>query len=352
MKHGFDSIAQRSLYGYLFTFADAPADPAQAQLHGRMKALWEALYANPALLGLPVDADEAYEWFKVNNTNPELNEKYLKVFKGIFQFWQLFYVLARFGRMQDDALYLSKEDLKVRKAAWQAGAVEPLAKADFELVRSKSGVSLRAEEDLLISLQALAKAAEENAFKADGGDKFRLPCRTLFDFARCSFDGEWSYLIRRVDEAYGYDGLLTELEAECLARGYRPYLFTDFGQTGFGFGLELLRGPGGFRIGYNPRKYWQFCFATKNGIGEKKMLENFASLSPAMQKHFISSCRPCTGCMSCTKGGKAKMFTIHATYEGAEYALCPQFPRHEWEHFDRERMELLFEYHELQEKYG
>ena len=61
MKRSFDSIAQRALYGCLFTFADAPADPAQAQLHGRMKVLWEALYANPALLGLPVDADEAYE---------------------------------------------------------------------------------------------------------------------------------------------------------------------------------------------------------------------------------------------------------------------------------------------------
>ena len=184
MKRSFDSIAQRALYGYLFTFADAPADPAQAQLHGRMKALWEALYADPALLGLPVDADEAYEWFKVNNTNPELNEKYLKVFKGIFQFWQLMFVLARHGEVQDGALYLSKEELNARKTSWQAGAVAPLAKAGFELVRDKSGVSLRAEEYLLSSLQALALASEENAIKADGEDKFRLPCRTLFDFAR------------------------------------------------------------------------------------------------------------------------------------------------------------------------
>ena len=81
------------------------------------------------------------------------------------------------------------------------------------------------------------------------------------------------------------------------------------------------------------------------------MLENFERLPQIVQQHMIDICRPCNGCMGCTKGGKNKPFTVTVEYQGKTISLCPQFPCHEWEFLTPQLVERLEAYLEEQVRY-
>jgi len=150
----------------------------------------------------------------------------------------------------------------------------------------------------------------------------------------------------------GLNGLLIELKNRCLKRGYTHEINLSLGSTDLVFNVYFKNEIGGFHIGYNLRKYWQFSFGTINGIGEKAMLEDFDNLDDGMKRHFINICKPCSGCLICTKGGKNKIFTVPVNYDSKEYKLCPSYPRHAWETIDCGLIDTLFKYHDLQIKYN
>lgn len=110
-----------------------------------------------------------------------------------------------------------------------------------------------------------------------------------------------------------------------------------------------MRGIGGFKISFIMRIQGLFVFGTMNGRGEKAMLEQIDKLSPKMQEYFLSICRKCTYCCGCIKGAVKKPFTVTIVQEGVKTELCPMFPRHDWEQLDNKLIDVLFEYHKLQE---
>ena len=82
------------------------------------------------------------------------------------------------------------------------------------------------------------------------------------------------------------------------------------------------------------------------------MLEDFENLDYDLQKHFIQICGNCKYCNGCTKNGRNEIFTVKVNFEGKEYNLCPNFPQHSWDTFDRDLIDVLFKYHNAQEVYG
>lgn len=352
MRRVFSNLAQRALYGNLLAFSDAPTGGSEAALHTAFGNMWRALYDHPALLGLPEYADESSPWGVLNNQNKELDDKYKAVFKGIYEFWKFLQAMALTGAPVDDGLFAEKDALKAEKAVYRLAFTPLLEKGGFSARRDKAGVTLSHPDAGVISaMQSLAKSARERV--SDVKLLWYVNSRSLNDFMRCAFDGSWEYIIDRIDDAQQLGGALKALRTECVSRGYALSMHAECGMAGTsGFGIDFMRGVGGFHITYNPRKTQMFAFGTKNGIGEKKMLENFSSLEPDMQRYFVDICRECTGCMGCTKGGKAKPFTVNVAFDGTKHALCPQFPKHEWESLTPELSDILFRYHELQEKYG
>lgn len=352
MSRVFNNLAQRVLYGHLLTLSDAPAGYPEATLHAVFDNMWRALYDDPALLGLPEYADESTPWGMLNNQHKELDDKYKAVFKGIYEFWKFLQAMALTGAPVDGALFAEKDALKAEKAVFKPAFAPLLEKGGFSARKDRVGVTLsHPDNGVLGALGTLAKTAQERA----SGEKliWYVKSRALNDFMRCSFDGGWEYIIDRIDDAQQMGGALRALRTECVSRGYELRMHAECGAAcTSGFGIDFMRGVGGFHITYNPRKTEMFAFGTKNGIGEKKMLENFSSLEPDMQRYFVDICRECTGCMGCTKGGKSKPYTVNVVFEGTEHPLCPMFPRHEWDNLTPERSDVLFMYHELQEKYG
>lgn len=347
----FCCISQRALYGHLLALADAPeSNPSGAKLQRAMKDMWYSLYDDPGLLGLPAFGDESYPWDVVNNQYPELNEKYLGIFKTIYEFWKFLQAMALSGECRSGALFAGKEALKAHKAAYKPAFATLLGKGGFTAKKDKTGATLfHSDGDVLPAMQQLARACEERSAAYELAWTARA--HSMFDFMRCSYGGEWEYLLDRIDFEQSTGGQLRALWERCRAQGYSGALSTDCcPSSSSGFSIELSRGVGGFLITYNPRKTRKFGFGTRNGIGEKKMLENFDALDADLQRHFIDICRPCNGCMGCTRGGRARPFTVKVNLDGKDYALCPQFPNHTWPEYTPQLIEMLFKYHDLQEK--
>ena len=211
--------------------------------------------------------------------------------------------------------------------------------------KSKTEVIIIAENDIIQSFKLLAEKIPVNINP--------WTPYALINFVCCSFNGDFSYLLSRIDNAVELNGLLHEIQNKCLKNGYEKDIKCSFGSSGFDFGISFRNKVGGFVIGYNPRKYWQFYFGSLNSIGVKAMLEDFENLDNDLQKHFVNLCRNCNGCLGCVKGGKNKIFAVNIKYAGKEYNLCPDnYARHNWETINYDLAEVLFKYHAAQEIYG
>jgi hypothetical protein len=342
-KKEFDSITQRVLYGFKFIYSDfSPVDSdiatyqEQEKLHELMGQIINKLYETPALLGLPENPDKAYEWYMVSNQKPDLSTIYLSIYKTLYEFYKFVYIAALHGEMNGDSLSISNETLKANKTGYKPIYNKLLNEVGMEIVKDKSGVSIHTDKNKLAALTLLAVKVPTNINKWTSYE--------LADFVRCSFNGDKDYLLKRTENVNGLNGLLIGLKNKCLEKGYKQEINLHFASTDLSFTIYFKNEVGGFQIEYNPRKYWQFSFGTINGIGEKAMLEGFDNLGDDMRQHFINICRPCSGCLVCTKNGKNKIFTVRVNYAGKDYSLCPSFPCHAWETFDCGLMDNLFKF--------
>jgi len=179
----------------------------------------------------------------------------------------------------------------------------------IDVDKGKTEIMFTAENDIINSLRLLAEKTPVNVNP--------WPPVAIVNFACCSFTNDFSYLLARVDNVKGLNGLLFEIQNNCLENGYEKNIKCSFGTSGFDFRITFQNKVGGFVIGYNPRKYWQFFFGSLNSIGVKAMLENFENLDNDLQKHLIGVCKTCNGCLGCTKGGRNKFFAVKMNYPAA-----------------------------------
>ena len=347
----FDSISQRVLYGLNLIYSDfapvaseAVSEQAQRKLHELMGLLIDKLYERPALLNLTEHKDEAYQACEINNMKPELDKIFQSIFKSLYEFYKFLYISALHGEICGQRLSIGSAALKEHKAGYKPQYSTLLNEIGIRATKDKAGIYITADAELLQSLKLLAEQVPVNINK--------WTPYLLANFACCSFTNDFSFLLQRADQVSGLNGLLFELQKRCLDKGYTQSIECGMSATGIGFSICFKNAIGGFTIGYSSRRVQQFQFGTANGIGEKAMLEDFGNLDRDLQAHFVDICNDCNGCLICTKGGKNKMFATHVIYDGKEYTLCPSYSRHVWDTLDRGLMDVLFKYHDAQEKYG
>lgn len=142
---------------------------------------------------------------------------------------------------------------------------------------------------------------------------------------------------------------ISELFEKYFEKGYKYSITKYFSNSGFWYDILIMRGVGGFKISMNMRTHCMIIFGTANGRGEKAILENMDKLPSEMQEYFLNICRKCNSCRGCIKGVLKNPLTVTVVQRGVKTELCTMFPRHDWERPDRRLIELMFEYHELQE---
>ena len=347
----FETISKRALYGLRLFYSDfSPTESSSAsaqeqkRLHEIMGILVDKLNDDPSLLNLPDDKDEAYQAWEVNNMKPGLDKVYQTIFKSLFEFYKFLYMAALHGKIESGCLTVGSAELKAHKAAYRPLYKTLLYEAGIEISSDKAGVSICADVGVLKSIQLLAGKVPVNVNK--------WTPFVLANFACCSFTGDFSYLLQRTDDANNMDGLLFTMQKEALSKGYVLTVSCEMTATYIGITISFNNGVGGFQIGYNPRKYKPFYFGTANGIGEKAMLDDFDNLDGDLKEHLVKTCKPCNGCLTCTKNGKNKIYTTIVTHNGTEYKLCPSFPWHRWDAYDRGLIDSLYKYHGAQNVYG
>jgi len=121
----FDTISQRIIYGLKFMYSEfVPIESKKADEQGQKKLHWlmgqmiDKLYETPKLLNLADNADEAYEWYAINNTNPELDKVYKSIFKCLFDFYKFLYISFLLGETNDNYLSISNTVLKEHKTSY------------------------------------------------------------------------------------------------------------------------------------------------------------------------------------------------------------------------------------------
>lgn len=348
----FKIISQRIIYGLNFMYSEfvpieseKANEQSQLKLHKLMGQMIDKLYNTPEFLNLADNEDEAYEWYTTNNTKPELDKVYKLIFKNLFDFYKFLYISFLQGITKENCLSIDNKILSKNQASYKPLYKTFLNEIGIDIEKGKVEIMFTAEYDIIQSLRLLAE---------------RIPVNinpwtpyAIINFACCSFTGDFSYLLTRVDSVVGLNSLLLEVQSKCLENGYEQNIKCSFGASGFDFSITFRNRVGGFVIGYNPRKYWQFYFGSLNSIGVKAMLEDFENLDNDLQKYFINVCKTCNGCLGCTKGGKNKIFAIKVKHDGIEYNFCnDNYARYNWETINRDLATVLFKYHAAQEIYG
>lgn len=357
----FESISKRVLFAFRLSFSEfSPAESetvspeSQRMLYDILNDIQNNLYNNPYLLALPADPDDSYPWYLCNNQRPELSAVYTTVFKTLYDFYLFLYTMSRDGELSENNISITKQQLKAKKASYKNTYEDVLNTVGIDVTVSKEGVTLSHMNgnDVFAAFKLLGNRCSRTLFEIPEAWRDSASLQSnLFFFAACCYKCEALYILNRIDELYGMNGLLLRLKASCEEEGYTFAIRTVIAQNEIGMSIDMKYGIGGFQIVYNARKTQKVGFGTLNGIGEKAMLEDFNNLDHDMQDHFISICRSCNGCLGCTKGGKNKLFTVKVVYKGENYNLCPMFPNHTWETMDEALVDRLMKYHELQLKY-
>lgn len=317
----------------------------QQKLHRLMGQIIDKLYETPKLLHFDDNVDEAWEWYTINNSNSELDKIYKSIFKCLFDFYKFLYISFLRGETKNNCLAINNKILSDCKVSYKPHYKTLLNEIGIDVDKGKAEIIFTTENDIIQSLKLLAEKTPVNVNP--------WTPYALINFACCSFTGDFSFLLKRVDNVTGLNGLLFEIQNKCLANNYEKNIKCSFGTSGFDFSITFQNKVGGFVIGYNPRKYWQFYFGSMNSIGVKAMLDDFENLDNDLQKYFINVCKTCNGCLGCTKGGKNKVFAVKVKYNGKEYNLCnDNYGRHNWETINHDLATVLFKYHAAQEIYG
>lgn len=215
----FDTISQRVIYGLNFMYSEfvpieseKADEQSQQKLHRLMGQMIDKLYETPELLNLADNADEAYEWYAINNSNPELDKVYRSIFKCLFDFYKFMYISFLRGETNDNYLSISNIVMKENKTSYKPQYKTLLKEIGIDIEKEKTEIIVIAENDILQSLKLLAEKAPINVNP--------WTPYALINFACCSFTGDFNFLLKKVDNVAGLNGLLLEIQNNCLENGY------------------------------------------------------------------------------------------------------------------------------------
>lgn len=348
----FDNLPQRFLYGIRSLFADfeAVSDPvsenAQKDFYNLLKQCIETLYAHPEELGLPVTPDMFFRALRTDNVRTELDPYMKPVRETIQDFYNLLYLAGYEGVMEADTVTLLKEQLKLNKIRFRKPFPAFLEKIGIRCTGDKEKIVFQIPDrpDMIAAWHLLAERTGSEPFSGKGPAPF-----AVMKFACGLYTDDPQYLVTRAAEIHD------------LPRDFFAPYFRELEQAGFEWrvsgnlfetNIGVFGKVSGLNIQFNAQRDQSYYFMAHNCCGSKAMLAEFDALSPAIQDYMIQSCRPCGNCMSCTKNGKNKPFTMQVLYRGEPVSLCPQFPRREWFEPTEKLLGDLTGYVKLQETYG
>lgn len=347
-KTTFDSIAQRILYGLVFSYSDDSfiENASEVEWYNIMKHMLFRVYEDPSLLGLPVDLDDSFRLHQCNNEKPELIKIYKKSMKVITNFYKFLYYTGLYGVIENDVLTIDRSVFNEYKVVIKDSFLELLGAEGIVYNKSKESISF--ESVSVIAWKLLSETV--TSFDDNMTRAFDVK---LFKFACCVFSNDLSYWIRKVEKLNDLEsGFFKKYEKILLDKGYEKQMDIEFNHNSLIISHQYVSKVSGFSVSYHFHRVEQFYFSVLNSIGAKAILEDFHKMKDNIKVYLMMSCRRCNGCNRCTKGGKYKRMAVDVVFNDEQISLCPDFPNKEWLSVNDVQMSTIIDYIELQNIYG
>lgn len=330
ISHDFDSLAQRILYSYVGTFpnfkpiqSEVATENSQKQFHRFMKDIAEKSYDNPEILNLPIQPDDYYGDWQLQNRKPELIENMRKHIKKIADFYLLLLKIGEIAVLHDNKLCVNKNDKK-----FASKTLARLANFGLRSENRKEEVAFWSDTypDMLQAWKLLATISI-------GNDK-----NPLLIFSRCMFDPNYSYasdIFRNlVADKSAYQMLENFFKQNDYKRiDIREDEISQDWVKSYSKKEEPLKASwaekshGGISITYNYRKRNQIVFGLRVPRF-KELLAYFDEMDDQLKEFVIDKTKKCDGCGYCTqtdKTGTRKPQYMSVNHNGT-YNLCQLFP--------------------------
>lgn len=325
----FNSLAQRIIYSYTGTFpkfvaakSDKATEHSQKQMYDFMWNIAQKLYNAPEVLELPVQQDDSYLDWELQNRKPQLIEAMRKHIKKIDDFYLLLLRLGELGKVKDDKLYVSKNDMKLMG--------KTLARLERFGLMSESGkgeVVFWSNEhtDLFPAWKLLVDVSVSQK-------------NSLLYFSRCMFDTEYSYASDIFEALMENKSAFQMLCNFFVQNGYKLVdcreneVSLDWVKK-YGKKDEPLKASwaerehGGISIYYDYKKKNQIVFGLRVPKFKELML-HFDEMDDQLKEFVIAKTKKCDGCGYCTqtdKTGTRKPQFASVVHNG-EFNLCLLFP--------------------------
>ena len=356
IKNEFKNYAERILYGRIVRFSEknfidhkTVSRQAQEQLHDLMSEMILEIQKNPVALNIPDIPDNPMKPGWTATHFPEHAKQRGEVTVPIDLPFDLLYVIGKYG------VWIENNDLRIEINSFKKNfkdlmksldlTIEFLSIFGFKIEIYPIGVKrlthmIVSHSANVYLLHALKLLAEVNNIGYDYKGGFNI----------CSFDGDRSFYIERLNSLLGFGS------------GYIQSVLERYKKRGYEINYDILgfsTNKNGSGCGISFRDYEQPSFAfSSSALGIKAMLTDYSSLDKLVQQFLAENCRNCNNCMFCAKGKGGvvtkKQHTQNIVYNDKSYHLCPYYPnivRHNHK-ITKEVIEQVFSFNIVQEKFA
>lgn len=346
----FDSLAQRILYRYAFSFADfVPIESktvsveAQHNFYDFCGSIVRGIAENPSVLGLSTEHPD--EWLgahEVMSMRPELYKVRNTCQKTFNDLFNLLLNAGNLGEVRGRQLILRLSD---------APKVTAKMLTLFRKFLEHYGLFTEKDSDsLYFSFPDFPETLSAWQLLAAKCGEYPRPQYQAVRFALWVHHDDGSYFLERIRTLLNLDeGFFEYITDKYLEKGYTPRFVINEYSTSCSFTKDIS----GLSITY--ATLWPTVrFVNESSIGIKAALEHTGELDDGIKIQLIQFCKSCNDCMICTKGGKNSQFTVNMRCGDNVYRLCPEFVQMEWYNHDisKEKIDFMLQLNELQERFG
>lgn len=336
----FDSLAQRMIYVYIATFpefiplaSDQASKDSQKQMHDFLWSVITGLYEDPTLIDLPIQPDDCYENWMLNNRKPELITMMRKINKVLDSFYTLLIKIGEVGEIKDNRLYVDKSAVRIssKNLTW-------LGNIGLKNESNKTDTAFWSEEypEMLPAWKLLSSVAIEN------------PLDSVLLFSRGIFDASFNYSSGIYAVLSGNPVLFNEFQRFFEDNGY-DYSIHDRGKpivdncASLEWHKEFNAKDGdGMKIRYDYRKVNQIVFELMIPRFRELLLQ-FEKMDDELKNLAVERTKKCDKCGYCIQTDKVnrKIIAFKAEYNGETYEMCPFFPAFIWNYIDEKTVSAM-----------
>ena len=335
----FDNLSQRLIYSYIVSYSKfIPADTdkitveAQKQTHEFFGKALCKVYENPAIIGLPLDKDDYFDW-EMFKDKPELARKMKSLEKKYLEFFNFLFDIGNIGILKENKLYISNSAMKLQKSK-----LTQLERIGLKSEVISDGAFMYSGEypELCSGFKFLVNICK-SAYGKDTKNSIQGCSLKNLMFTHCIFDEKhisWTNLYGDLEQNGAY---LKETEEYFISKGYKNIYFDN------SFRLHKAypnKQDGSFSVMFGWRRKNQLTYAF-DLPSVRILMEHFDEMDDELKGFAFSRLNNCNSCGYCTQTGKREIVAMELNHNGETINKCPYYANFGSDHLDGKTISII-----------